>query len=223
MKNKILSDSEAIELMFNFLQKNLTAVDNVQQQGGNFLIKKNGIDILLKTTHVPLIPADDYTEEVKSNSRVHTANGLIMLRSAGNYDGKLLRQAVYLVHGKNKYYKNQKNLTEFEQKVAELYGAPVAYFNPKGNDIDLIGFIRTHGIPEKLQPEPGHDGSEQPKEIRQKRHIHEGIRDRVRKISIKDEIKGDFTLDISQRKSTGVLIARIVPYSAQQLDFYNLA
>ena len=139
MKNKILSDSEAIELMFNFLQKNLTAVDNVQQQGGNFLIKKNGIDILLKTTHVPLIPADDYTEEVKNNSRVRTANGLIMLRSAGNYDGKLLRQAVYLVHGKNKYYKNQKNLTEFEQKVAELYGAPVAYFNPKGNDIDLIG------------------------------------------------------------------------------------
>tara|TARA_B100000315_G_scaffold94270_1_gene86681 strand:- start:2377 stop:3045 length:669 start_codon:yes stop_codon:yes gene_type:complete len=213
LKEKI-STADAIELMYNFINKNLTAVDDVEQHGSDFLIEKGGIEIILKTTAKPIKPANGYVKEVKANSKNNITNSLIQVRSAKDYDGDLLKKAEYLVKGKNRYYQNKKKLASFEQEVVRLYGGPAAYFNPNDNDIELIKFIRTHQIPKHLQPEPDCDGSEQPKEIRKKRHMHENLRESIRKISITDRIKGPFTFEVYERKSTSVLVARIVPYNA---------
>ena len=205
-----ISTAEAIELMFDFIDNNL--VDGFEREGNEILLQKDGIDIVVIATATPIRPASSYIEQVKANSKAGIANGLIQVRSVSNYDGELLKPAVYIVDGKNRYYRNRKQLTAFEQEVVRLYGAPFAYFNPKDKDVELMSFIRFHQIPEYLQPEPGYDGSEQPLEVRQRRHIHEDLRESKRKISITDRIKGPFTFEVYERKRPRVLIARMAPY-----------
>lgn len=212
MANEITA-AEAVELMFQFISENLTAVDNVRQEGSDFLAKKDGIDIVLRTTATPIKPAKGYTADVRANSKAGIANGLLQVRSTTNYDGELLRQAVYMKDGKNLYYTNKKQLTAFEQEVVRLYGAPIAYYNPQEDRIENMRLIRSHRIPKHLQPKPGCDGSEQPKDVRRQRHMHEDLRERVRKISITDRIECPFTFEVYKRKGTGVLIARMVPYA----------
>ena len=200
--------------MFQFVTENLKAVEDLRHEDNYFLAKKDGIEVVLRTTATPLKPAKSYTTDVRANSKAGIANGLLQVRSTTRYDGKLLRQAVYMKDGKNQYYTNKKQLTAFEREVARIYGAPIAYFNPQEGQIENIRLIRSHRIPKHLQPKAGCDGSEQPKDVRQKRHMHEDLREKVRKISIMDRISEPFTFDVYERKGTGVLVARIVPYSA---------
>ncbi len=49
MPKEKISTADAIELMYNFINKNLTAVDDVEQHESDFLIEKGGIEIILKT------------------------------------------------------------------------------------------------------------------------------------------------------------------------------
>ena len=67
MAKKQISEAEAIQLMFQFVTENLKAVEDLRHEDNDFLAKKDGIEVVLRTTATPLKPAKSYTTDVRAN------------------------------------------------------------------------------------------------------------------------------------------------------------
>lgn len=200
---------EANQRMFDFIERNITSIDELTREGQNFHISKGGIEFLLIATTSTIKSAANFIDELKRNGKGGIPTAVLSVRSTSDYQGELLKPAVYAIDGKNRYWGNKKYLTKFEQALVELYG-PIPYYNPSKDYIQLIRFIRMYRIPLNIQRLKD---SKDPKK-RQKFHIHENLREKTRKISIKETIRGPFTLEPYERKRKP-LVARIVPYQPQ--------
>jgi hypothetical protein len=205
----MITTSEVDKKLSTFIETRISGVDDLVQKGRNSHIPIGGIEFLLISTQKAIKPAADFIKEIKEKGKQGTPSAVLLVRNTPKYDGELLRPAVYIVDGKNRYYNNKKELTLFEQALVELYG-PLPYYNPSENCIQVIRFIRTYRIPTNIKLLKD---SQDPKE-RQKFHIHENLREKRRKISIIEKIKGPFTLE-AYKRSTKPLVARIIPYEPQ--------
>ena len=216
MAKQQTTTEDAEQAMINFISEHLGGVDKIRQEGNSFHATQDGIEVVVRALANPTKPSDKYVKEVIEKSKKGVYTGLILVRSTTYYEGPFLKQAEYSKGegSPNLYYTNKKKLTVFEQKVVDLFGSPLPYFNPSENLIQLIRLPKYRRIPEHLQIPEGSDGSDQPKEVRKERHFYEGLRKRVRKISIAGEIEGSFTLRRYERK--GRKLVRIVPYTPDQ-------
>lgn len=210
-----ISRNDAVEAMYEFVLGNLTGIDEVMQQDNEFHIRQDGQQVILTTTPRIIRPASGYIDDVLDDRRQGIAHGLLQVRSTTQYDGHLLRQAVCMVDGKNAHFRNKKNLTKFEQEVVGLYGAPMAYYNPQEDHIELIKLRRFYEVPAGLLNWQQYETEVERTRMRRQLHIHEALKESLRVIDIRDRIKGPFTLEVYERQSPRkVLMARIIPYAA---------